>query len=193
MQIDREALSRHYQSLSDDELLALDRHELTEVAQQCYDDEMESRGLLLGEGEEPAGIAHDDFEPGDHVAPDWLDTAECATSFSLTGSSYAEEGKHACDVLLSAGVPCDVLLEDGTDGNAGLLKVMVPMALHLKASAVLDKEIFNKELESAWVPHLEALSDDELRALHPDAVCAGWLDLAARYKRIYQDELARRR
>ena len=45
MQIDLESLRRHYSSLSDEELLALNRDDLIEMAQKCWDEEVERRGL----------------------------------------------------------------------------------------------------------------------------------------------------
>jgi phosphatidylserine/phosphatidylglycerophosphate/cardiolipin synthase-like enzyme len=45
MPTDPEYLRRHYASLSDEALLAIDRTELVETAQQSYDDELERRKL----------------------------------------------------------------------------------------------------------------------------------------------------
>ena len=45
MQIDLESLRRHYSSLSDEELLALNRDDLIEMAQKCWDKEVGRRGL----------------------------------------------------------------------------------------------------------------------------------------------------
>src|SRR5207237_8235301 len=46
MQIDVEDLRRYYASLPDEALLALDRTELSEMAQKCYDKELERRELI---------------------------------------------------------------------------------------------------------------------------------------------------
>ena len=43
MQVDLEYLRRQYASLSDEALLALDRSELVETAQKCYDEELVRR------------------------------------------------------------------------------------------------------------------------------------------------------
>ena len=192
MQIDRDALSRQYRSMADEELLALEPAELTEVARKCYQAEIERRGLHFAAEEDEGGEEVSPETAGD-LEHDWMETAECACSFAQAGSSYAEEGDRACDVLRAADVPCQVILEEGTETQQALLKVMVPSALALKATSVLDVEIFNDESEGAWRGHLEHLSDADLRALHPDSVCAGWLDMAARYRRIYLEELERRR
>jgi len=68
---------------------------------------------------------------------------------------------------------------------------MVPGALNLQATSLLDKEIFNPGVETDWRAHLEALSDDELRGLNAEMICAGLLDRIKRLRRAYDDELAR--
>lgn len=45
LQSDTEDLRRHYDSLSDEALLAISRADLTEVAQRCYDAELSARGI----------------------------------------------------------------------------------------------------------------------------------------------------
>jgi hypothetical protein len=69
---------------------------------------------------------------------------------------------------------------------------MVPGALALNATSILDREIFNEEREAAWRNHFEELSDAELSALDPEIFCAGLLDLVARLRGAYDDETARR-
>ena len=56
---------------------------------------------------------------------------------------------------------------------------MVPAGLELTATSVLDQHLFNDELESGWRANLEALTDEELRDLDPDLLCAGLLDRVA--------------
>ena len=45
MQVDPEYLRRHYNSLSDEALLAFNRSDLVEIAQKCYDAELDRREL----------------------------------------------------------------------------------------------------------------------------------------------------
>jgi hypothetical protein len=45
MKITSEDLKASYRNMSDEELLAMDRGQLTDVARACYDGEMERRGL----------------------------------------------------------------------------------------------------------------------------------------------------
>lgn len=183
--------------MPDEELLALDRSELTELAQKCYDAEMESRQLTPPEDddsgasfdEEPAGA-----EESDTVDPDWLESAVEACSFQVGyNNGYSERGEAAYQALQHAGVPCRTTLEDVVEGEPQFLRVMVPSALSLKASSVLDQEIFNPEMEETWRTHFEHLSDRDLHELRPEVVCAGLLDRAARLKRVYLEEVARRR
>jgi len=190
---------RHYGSLSDGELFALDRDELTEAARKCYDDEMARRGL---NEPEQADEVSDEREHGiDHSAEadgDWLADAAVACSYtSVPGGTAASDAEHALAVLQEAGIPCQIsVIENDPDDSHGPafpeFRVMVPGALNLQATSVLDKEIFNAELEASWRTHFEALTDDQLVALHPDVICAGFVDRIARLKKAYNDEIARR-
>ena len=197
MQIDREQLRAQYRSMADEELLDLDRNELTEVAQKCLDDEIESRGLMAGEEDDESGDFH--FPPNAsedaeaEIEPDWLETAEQACSFQpQSGRSYGQDSEAACAVLRQAHIPYHVAFDEPDGPAPGLIRVLVPSLLVLKATSVLDKEIFNQEFAETWRSHLQDLSDRQLRDLRPAAVCAGMLDRAARYRQIYEEELARR-
>jgi hypothetical protein len=193
MQIDLEGLRRHYASLSDEELLAMDPEDLTPLAQDCYQHEIQQRKLTGGAEEEEGDLdmAGEDMEED----PDWLETAAVAWSFSAPpGVVAAPEAAQACDILRAAGIPSHIAVLDADPGEETFLayQVMVPGWLSLKATAILDKEMFNAELESTWRSHLEHLSDKELRALHPTDICQGWLDRVERLKRAYREEMERR-
>ena len=71
--------------------------------------------------------------------------------------------------------------------------MLVPAALNLKAISVLDKEVFNPDMEADWRAHFGALSDEELLALKPEIICAGLLDRVARLTRAYSEEMTRRK
>lgn len=192
MRVDSAKLRDYYSSLSDEELLAIDRDELTEAARTCYDEEVAARDL--GAVEEP----HDgEVELGDAAEqPGWLEGAACACTFSERSQREpAPDVTRARDALEAAGIPCQVLMEQVAEQPAERLeyRVMVPGRLALRATGVLDKEIFNAEAEARWQTHFELLSDAELRGLNPDTICAGALDLIARVRRAYSEELARRR
>ena len=198
MQIDLERLRQHYGSLSDDELLSLDREELTEAARKCYDEELARRDLAEPEvsEEEPAGYTGVQSDHG--VDPDWLQDAACACSYvSQPGGSAATDAESARGALEDAGIPCQVsvvqIATSTTDQPAQHeYRVMVPGALNLKATAILDKEVFNPQLEADWRTHFETLTDKELGELNPDVICAGLVDRIARLKRVYNEEISRR-
>jgi hypothetical protein len=213
VQIDRQELLDYYASLSDEELLALDRAELTEVAQKYYDSEIAKRRLTPDEAEslaephrsvaplkreddgEEAGAVLD-FDNG--AQPDWLENAACAIAFQVfPGGTAASDADNARDVLLAAGIPSHITLNrlDAPDDPQARHEycVMVPGARNLEATSVLDREIYNPKEEAMWRTHFEALSDKELRALSWEAICAGLLDRLERLKRAYGDEIARRR
>jgi len=205
LQIDLEDLRRHYESLTDDELLDIERSDLTDQARGCYDQEMKRRALT--EEKEPPPGDSDDFASGSPEAgatepePDWLDTAACACSyFSHPGGTAAESADAARVALEDAGIPCEVTVAEveqeppNPDPRTQYeYRVMVPGALNLKATSVLDRDLFNPDLEANWKGHFESLTDDELRELSPDVICAGWADKIARLKRLYQEEVARRK
>jgi hypothetical protein len=198
VRIDLESLRRHYSSISDEELLALKRDDLIEVAQKCWDEEVERRGLdELRESEaasdDGAGETETSFE-GD-LDPDWLQGAVCACSFvNDSGGSLAAD---AVKVLNGAGIPCEVTTVEissapGRPPAEYENRIMVPAALNLKASSILDKEIFNPQLEADWRLHFQSLTDSELGALNPNEICIGLSDRMARLKRAYNDEVTRR-
>ena len=200
MQVDPESLRQHYRSLSDEELSALRREELIEIAQKCYDEERERRGLEetqesdLVEGGEDYVEASAEGE----AEPDWLQDAACVASFvSQPGGSAASDADATLLSLQRAGIPCqistvEVAPASGDQPAQHEYRAMVPAPLTLKATSILDKEIFNPQLEADWRIHLESLTDKELGALNPDVICAGLFDRIGRLKRAYNDEVSRR-
>ncbi len=198
MQIKAEDIRRHYESLSDEALLEIDPTELTEVARQCYQTEMEKRGLT--EDAPPAGeewATDDEAIEDTGVDPDWLEHASCPVSYrAVPGSNHAADVSRARDVLTDAGIPCHVSVIP-PDPNSGShydeYQILVPAGLNLKAVSVLDCEIFNPDMEADWSAHFAQLSDDELKALKPEVICAGLLDRAQRLKRVWQDEISHRK
>ena len=188
MKIDPQDLRRQYAALSDQALLALDRTQLIEIARQCYDEELASRGLTPRRRAEssaapdgdaaPLDVAGDgvELDDGDGPSLDWLEEAACACTFaSNPGSDAASEAANARDVLDAAGIPCQISYETMDPGSTDSppryeYRLMVPGALNLWATSVLDREIFNPEIEAEWRTHLQALSSEELRALTPEKI-----------------------
>jgi formiminotetrahydrofolate cyclodeaminase len=192
MQIDLEELRHKYSSLSDEALLAIDRAELVEAAQPCYDAELEMRGLSPSPG--AAG------EPSrEEEEPEWLgDAAEALSRANLPGVVAAPEMEDAKKVLDAAGIPCYLQIREIPEEDARLpppcteWRLLVPGELHFRAVSVLDRDIFNAEFEADWQAHLSRLSDDEVAALNPETAFCGLFDRVERVSRVYNEEMAGR-
>ena len=196
MQITLESLRQLYQSLSDEELLAVERNELTEAAQKCFDAEVEKRGLAEVQESDEEALQGTIFTAG--VEPDWMEDAACACSFtSHPGGSAASDADKAQAALQGAGIPCHIsaMEVEPPPGDAPVqheYRVMVPGGLNLEAASTLDKEVFNPQLEGDWRTHFSSMTDEELGALNLDVICAGLADRIARLKRAYNDEISQR-
>jgi hypothetical protein len=197
MNVGPEEFSRYYRSLSDDALLEVDRDELVETARRCYDEEVSRRGLSL----DAELIEEPDFEDAapalqdDEVEPNWLEDAACVCSFAdYPGNITAPEMENARHVLEEDGIPCHISLRENEETSSArhTYDVMVPAKFQLRALSVLDREIFNVQAEADWKVHFEALSDEDLKAMDPKAMVAGWLDRVERLRRTYHAELDRR-
>ncbi len=193
MKLNVDDLRRHYASLSDEALRAINRTELVEIAQQCYDHELAQRTpskiratpVPQAEMEEEAdGALEAD-------TPDWIGEAACVCAFG----NVATDALNARVALENNGVPCYVEFRetepDVTPPTRSEYCVMVPGGLNLRAMSVLDKEIFNEQVESGWRTHLQALSDEELVG-NKEILLEGILDRVARIARAYDEEVARR-
>ena len=174
--------------LSDEALLDLDRSELIEDAQSFYDHEIRQRGLTQ------EGSADTMGDPG--PKPEWLDEAVCAAEFG--GMNSTSDAEYARDVLENAGIPCYLQMQEPDPSgerrrqSQSEFRLLVPGKFNLEAMSVLDKEIFNAQIEAEYRTHFEQLSDDELRAVNPDLLLAGLSDRIERLTTAYNDELARR-
>jgi hypothetical protein len=192
MPIDADQLRQRYESLSEDELIDLDRNLLTEIAQKCYDQEIKRRGISLP-------IAGPE-ENGPKSAVKKNDETFVACSFTdlyrwpdHPASRSAEEARNA---LEAAGIPCridPVRVQPEPDLSPyNEYRVVIPDACMLRAMSVLDKQVFNPRQEADWKTHLQSLSDDQLAQLNVDDICAGLVDRAARLRKAYVDEQRRR-
>jgi hypothetical protein len=215
--MDPKVIREHYASLTDEELRVVDRTDLTPTAQKIFDSEVQRRGLSLDSREGEVETVVQTAKP--ELDADWLENASAVTTFS-GGASAAAEAVEARDALLAAGIPCEITEHDideteiesadelvpatyriyrATVPGAGDVpmrsleyRVMVPAAFSLQAASVLDIAIFNPRLEEDWKTQFEGLSDEELRALSVDALCAGLLDRVVRLRKVYNTEVARR-
>jgi len=203
MPLDPEYLRQHYASLSDDSLLEIDRGDLVEIEQRCYDDEVEKRQLLSpgGDFEQAVSESHTTAH-GRHAhddPPDWLDEgSEVYGATILPGLVVAPEIDQARASLEAEGIPCFVdILEDPPEPGsssrpASRWRVLVPGDLNLHASSVLERDMLNTGFVNGWKHHLEMLSDEDLRETRPEVVFCGLYDRIARVVRAYKDELSRR-
>jgi hypothetical protein len=112
----------------------------------------------------------------------------------------APDADNAREVLRTAGIPCYLQAQKVDSPNAARVReqrydfrIWVPGKFSLEASSVLDKEIFNPEVEAEYRAHFAQLSDDELRAMRPSVLLAGLSDRIERLTRAYQEELDSRK
>ena len=131
MQIDPEEFRRHYASLSDEALLDIDREELVDVAQQCYDEELAQRGIV--------------FESEADAAPEETATHE---EWVLAATYInADEANLAYAMLESAAIPAHLESKNiSAWTGAGGLRLMVPAAMLEEAEDILASEISDEEL-----------------------------------------------
>jgi len=215
LQLNIEDLRRHYASLSDEALRAIDRSELVEIARECYDQELAQREPLERRPEIAPRPSMRDEEPdakyelapgeewkdeviaGSKEPPEWIADADCVCTFSSRpGSDSASDADNIRATLTAAGIPCYVSVRtldlDATPGRLTEYRVEVPGGLNLEATSVLDKEIYNVEIEAMWRTHLEVLTDEQLLGLKKEVILGGLLDRIERVERAYDEEVARR-
>jgi Putative prokaryotic signal transducing protein len=130
MEVSPDDFRRLYSSLSDIGLRTIQRDDLTDIARQCYDQELASRGLSLT----PAEVEPDPDEP----AGDAADMVELATF-----TSY-EEGKLARAMLASAEIPS--YLEDLRSSIGAAMRLFVPAEFLEQAQEILESELSDEEL-----------------------------------------------
>ena len=136
MRITPDELKQSYRKMSDEELLAMDTDDLTEVARQCHTDEVERRGLHLRKGRDAsAGV-----------------TDEEGTSWESAGTFRSlHEAQLAHGLLQSAGIPAEVesnsgdLLWMGSSAHK-LSRVLVPEELLDDAHAIIESHAVQEEL-----------------------------------------------
>jgi len=204
MKLDTDYLRQHYAELTDEALREIDRNDLVEPARSCYDEEVARRRPWAKPAVEPE--PPDVLEPEEEDAPEpaatdvtkpaWLKGAACVCEYA--GPHDCADFAEARDAVEAAGIPCYVDVsefpsEEAPRGRPYLYRVLVPGGRNLEAQSVVDVRVFNPRVEADWKTHLQELTDDELGAISPKVICAGFLDRAARLKQAYEDEVARRR
>ena len=183
MIITPEQLRQHYASLSDDELLAMNRDDLTEVAAKVYDLEMGRRALTPVEDEESIEGNHS-FRPSSAETTEATDEEDstdekfvAGTFVDHSGNSAAADAEDARRALRASGIPCELEVQDSPaettySERQVAYHVVVPAEFTLQATSVLDKEVFNPRIAEEWRTHLSGLTDNQLLALNIDTICA---------------------
>lgn len=153
MKITADDLSRSYQGMSDEELLAMDQGELTDMARQCLDVEMERRGLTHRDPSAP----HAPVEVDGDV---WV---------SAGIFQFADQARVYLPSLEEAGVPAE--LEEGAEviwsGSSAFpaARVLVPGSMLEEAQIVIENYARREELlahehaDPANLPHVARYQD----------------------------------
>jgi hypothetical protein len=133
MQITPEELKRAYRRMSDEELVAMDTDDLTEVARNCHADEMERRGLQPGAT--PMASEGGDGQP-------WA---------SAGTFRFIDEAQLAISRLEAAGIPAELESDTGdllwiSTSAFKSSRVLVPEAFVEKAHAVIESHAAEEEL-----------------------------------------------
>jgi hypothetical protein len=150
LDIDPNERRQRYAELSDDALLAVERDQLTELAQEIYDDELDERGLLTvsAEQDDDALAPNPNLTPGEQLV-------HIATFLDMNDAQLA------VNLLRSAEIPVSLENEMGAAyGGIGALRLMVPASLADQAEEILDTEISDEEL-AAQAEAAGELLDDE--------------------------------
>jgi hypothetical protein len=130
--------------------------------------------------------------------PAWYE--EASEVYSVDSRFHTELGvdaETARVALEAAGIPCylefcEEPAEQDGDPPTHRWRVLVPGTLNIRATNILDRDIFNDEFEATWRVHLEMLSENELSEADPKEVFCGLFDRVERVVRVYRDEQSRR-
>jgi hypothetical protein len=197
MALDAEHFRKYYASLSDGELEAINRNDLTEMAQKIFDREIERRGLTALEAE-PDDITRDPWdtpiELDDEDAEDEPDDDD--EPFVATTFSDPADVVEAMKALEAAGIPCQTDVVENDEHYVPRNtehRVLVPNGLALPATSILNRDYYNQRMEEEWKLQFSSLTDEQLTQLNPDLLVAGFLDQAERLRRAYNEERRRRK
>jgi hypothetical protein len=118
VKVDADDFRRVYESLNDEALLAVNRDELVEVAQQCYDVEVAKRGLTAS---------------ADAAAGPALASAEAASEELVEVATFtdADDARLARDLLASAEIPSYLATDAKLPGNMSVPADSACLSRHL--------------------------------------------------------------
>ena len=125
MKISAEEIKAAYKRMSDDELLAMYRDELTDVARACYDKELERRGLEAAPASEETPAGGPDEEP-------WAAAASCDTADAAWTMQSALE---------SADIPARIHNDEVRGVQTRGFQVQVPASLLEDAQRLLEARV----------------------------------------------------
>ena len=135
MEISRDDFRRHFDLLSDDALLEVNREELVESARSVYDEELERRGL-----NSPAEAEEEEEPMPDAVAPGAGEELVLVASYNIP-----DEASLARGLLQSAEIP--FILQNDFVALGGIeLRLLVPRQFHEQAVEILEHELSEEEL-----------------------------------------------
>ena len=133
MDINPQEFQSRYAALSDDGLLEIERNDLTEIAQQYYDAELRTRGLLTEEAPATGPVEHN-LKPSEELV-------------HLETFLNVQEAEMALTLLRSADIPAQLENEfSNFAAGAGALRLLVPAAFVEQAEEVLGAQISDEEL-----------------------------------------------
>jgi hypothetical protein len=190
----------------DEAMRDINREDLVEIAQGCYEQEVRQRRLNSAREalqEEEPRIPDAETEPYNQVSregeqPGWLEGGAEVYGVVIRFGRIASvpDVDNARAALEAAGIPCHLdIREEEPEAKPEPMfrwRLIVPGNLNLRATGVLEREIFNADFEADWRTHLEMLSDREVRAMSPQEVFCGLFDRVERVTRVWNEELERR-
>ncbi len=169
MKITAEDIRAGYRRMSDEELLALDRRELTDLARKCYDEEVDRRGLASAAPQEDGSPAGEIAE-----AEPWEAAAECES---------AGEAWRVQSILESADIPARIVNRKERGVPSGGFQVEVPASMldaaeRLAGSREPDAIIVTARYENgAFIPLEEVdIAEGTVVEVHVPAAAFGALE-----------------
>jgi Putative prokaryotic signal transducing protein len=134
LEVSRDDFRRHFELLSDESLLAINREELVEAARSVYDEEVARRGLT-GPLEEAEGES----------LPGAVPVAASQELVLVASYNIPDEASLARGLLQSAEIP--FILQNDYAALGGIeLRLLVPKEFQEQAIEILQHEISDEEL-----------------------------------------------
>jgi hypothetical protein len=135
VEISRDDFRRHFDLLSDEALLEVNRGELVEAARPVYDEELERRGLN----------ATAEAAPEDELMPASVAPGEGEELVLVASYNVPDEASLARGLLQSAEIP--YILQNDYVALGGIeLRLLVPKQFQEQAIEILQHELSEEEL-----------------------------------------------